>query len=177
MRESVRMVIVLTVIAMVSAGVLSQVYNVASVIIAENQAREMESTVYEVFSSADSVQFVEADFVMFNAKDEADNVLGFAFAGEASGYAGPVRVMVGVDADSKQIVDVAVLNHTETPGLGSRIESEEFRSQFRGKTVESPLRISQDIDNITGATLSAEAVAQAVRNNFSEALSAFEGRQ
>ncbi len=177
MRESMRMVIVLTVIAMVSAGVLSQVYNVTSVIIAENRAREMENTVYQVFAEADSVDFVEAAFVMFNAKDSAGNILGFAFASEANGYAGPVRVMVGVDGDTKEIVDIAVLDHTETPGLGSKIEDEEFRSQFRGKTVESALRIGQDIDSITGATVSAQAVAQAVRNNFSDALSAFEGGQ
>ncbi len=177
MRESMRMVIVLTVIAMVSAGVLSQVYNVTSVIIAENRAREMESTVYELFADAASVEFIEADFVMFRAKDGDGTTVGFAYASEAGGYAGPVRVMVGVGSDTMEIVNVAVLQHTETPGLGSQIEDEGFRSQFQGKSADSPITIGQDIDNITGATVSAEAVARAVRRNFSDAIAAFEGGQ
>lgn len=175
MRDSLRMVLVLTVIAMVSAGVLSQVYSVTSVIIAENQAREMESSVYDVLANVASLEFIDADFVLFAAKDDAGNPIGFAYASEATGYAGAVRVLVGVEADGLSITDVAILGHSETPGLGSRIEEEGFRSQFRGRTASDAITLNQDIDSIAGATVSARAVAEAVRKNLDAAIAAYEG--
>ena len=177
MRDSLRMVVVLTIIAMVSAGVLSQVYNVTSVIIAENQAREMESAVYRVLSGVETVNFIDAPFVLFAAKDSEGTPVGFAYAASASGYSGAVRVMVGVKLPEKTIENVVVLEHTETPGLGSRIEEEGFRRQFAGKDVDSQLRVGSDIDNITGATMSAVAVTEAVRSNFAAAIAAYERGQ
>lgn len=175
MRDSLRMVLVLSIIAMISAVVLSQVYNVTSVIIAENTAREMESAVYRVLPDVDSVEFIDAEMVLFAAKDQSGSIIGYAFASEAVGYAGPVRIMVGVEAETNAISDLVVLEHSETPGLGSRIEDADFRSRFHGKTTESAIRIGVDIDNISGATVSAEAVAAAVRVNFEAAVEAFEG--
>ena len=175
MRESLRMILVLTVIAMVSGIVLTQLYEFTSPIIAENRAERMESGVYAVLEDVESVEFIDADFVMFRALDGDGNSIGFAYAGEGSGYAGPVRVLVGVDHETKEVTGITILEHTETPGLGTQVEEEDFRSQFVGKSPEDTIEISTDIDNITGATQSAAAVAQAVRVNLSEAISIYEG--
>lgn len=100
--------------------------------------------------------------------DEQGQIVGYAFVGEGNGYGGVVRVLVGVDEATDQVLNVKILNHAETPGLGSRIEEEGFRSQFAGKTVDDPITVNQDIQIISGATISSRAVADAVREGLQD---------
>ena len=51
------------------------------------------------------------------------------------------------------------MEHLETPGLGARIEEEEFLDQFIGKP--------EKIDAITGATISSTAVIDTVEELIS----------
>lgn len=195
MNESVRMVVVLTVIAMASAGILAQVYEVTSGIIAENQLREMESSVFAVLPEAATVELLDqapdtmvqddpeqmreteqTTTQIFIGYDEGGSPIGYAFVGEGAGYGGAVRVMVGVDGSSGAIQKVVVLNHAETPGLGSRIEEATFRDQFTGKKLTDPIALGRDIDGISGATVSSRAVTEAVRRGFDDASAAYEGR-
>ncbi|MDR3013349.1 MAG: FMN-binding protein [Chitinispirillales bacterium] len=53
--------------------------------------------------------------------DSADTVLaGYAFEVSGIGYAGDIKFMVGVGIDGN-ILGLTVLDHNETPGLGSRV--------------------------------------------------------
>ncbi|MDI9486079.1 MAG: RnfABCDGE type electron transport complex subunit G [Bacillota bacterium] len=194
MNESVRMVVVLAVIAMVSAGILSVVYSTTSVIIEENQARALESSVFEVLPGTARVEILrrsadelgvddpqemreqeQRTTLIYQGVDDQDQILGYAFVGEANGYGGVIRVLVGVDEKTDQILNIKILSHTETPGLGDRIEDEDFRSRFVGKTVEDPIAINRDIDGLTGATVSSNAVADAVRKGFVEVSALYRG--
>lgn len=188
------MVVVLAVIAMVSSGILSVVYGTTSVIIEENAARALESSVYEVLPGATKVDIIrrsaddlgaddpqemrEAEArttLIYQGINDQDQVLGWAFVGEANGYGGVIRILVGVDEATDQILGIKVLAHSETPGLGDRIEGESFRSRFVGKTVEDPISIGQDIDNLTGATVSSRAAADAVRKGFVDTVAIYRG--
>ena len=192
MNESVRMIVVLAVIAMVSGGVLSFVYDWTGDHCRKPAAAD-GSSVFEVLPGAVRVEplgtapstLVQDDpetsreveqtttqiFVGFDAQDKA---LGYAFVGEGPGYGGAVRILVGVDGESGEILNLAVLNHAETPGLGSKIEEASFRNQFKGKTLDDPIAIGRDIDGISGATVSSRAVAEAVRRGFADAAAAYE---
>ena len=188
------MVIVLSVIAMISAGILAQVYSITSVIIEENQARALESSVFQVLPGTTKVNIIrrsadelgvddpkemreqeQTTSLIYEGVDDADRVIGYAFVGEGNGYGGSVRVLVGGEEASDEILNVKVLEHTETPGLGSKIEDESFRKQFVGKKVEDPLKLGQDIDSISGATVSSRAVTEAVRQGFDDATAIYRG--
>ncbi|MDI9441146.1 MAG: RnfABCDGE type electron transport complex subunit G [Firmicutes bacterium] len=196
MNESVRMVVVLAVIGMVSAGVLSVVYQTTSAIIEENAARALESSVLEVLPGTSTVNIIRASrdelgeddqrtakereqttTLIYQGVDEQGRPVGYAFVGEGNGYGGVVRVLVGVAEASDEILNIKILEHTETPGLGSRIENDDFRQQFAGKSTQDPIAIGSDIDNISGATISARAVAEAVREGFQDAYAAYRGGQ
>lgn len=193
MNESVRMVVVLGLIAMVSAGILAQVYEVTSVIIAENAARALESSVYEVLPGTTKVNIIRVSpqdlavdepsemrekeqrtTLIYEGVDE-ERIIGYAFVGEGNGYAGTVRVLVGVDPQRDEILNLKILDHAETPGLGSRIEEEGFRRQFVGKTPQDPFQLGRDIDALSGATVSSRAVSDAVRQGFAQAFLAYKG--
>lgn len=194
MNESLRMVVVLAVIAMVSAGILSVVYGTTSVIIEENQARALESSVFEVLPGTTRVEILRRNpdelgvddpremreeeqktTLIYQGLDDQDRILGYAFVGEANGYGGVIRVLVGVAEDTDAILSIKVLSHTETPGLGDRIEGEDFRGRFVGKTTADPIKVAQDIDGLSGATVSSTAVADAVRESFIEVSALYRG--
>jgi electron transport complex protein RnfG len=113
--------------------------------------------------------------LIYQGLDDQGDILGYAFVGEANGYGGVIRILVGVDEATDQVLNVKVLSHSETPGLGDRIEGENFRSRFVGKTVEDPIAIGQDIDNLSGATVSARAATDAIRQGFIDTSAVYRG--
>lgn len=87
------------------------------------------------------------------------------------GYAGPIELLVGVDATGA-VIGVRVVAHHETPGLGDPIE--ESRSDwihgFDGRSLSDPpvaswavRRDGGDFDQFAGATITPRAVVGAVR--------------
>ena len=85
------------------------------------------------------------------------------------GYSGRIKLLIGLDA-SGTVQAVRVVQHQETPGLGDYIESarSQWAAQFRGKAADAPASTWQvrkdggEVDYVTGATISARAVSQAV---------------
>jgi electron transport complex protein RnfG len=87
------------------------------------------------------------------------------------GYAGPIRLLVAVDAAGR-VLGVRVLEHRETPGLGDVIESRrsDWLRGFDGRSLADPppdrwevRRDGGDFDQFTGATVTPRAVVRAVR--------------
>ncbi|MPM76137.1 Electron transport complex subunit RsxG [bioreactor metagenome] len=66
------------------------------------------------------------------------------------GYGGDLTIAVLFDGSDK-VIDVVVVQSSETEGLGSRVGEEAFTSQFIGKTS------ADGVDNIAGATISSKA--------------------
>lgn len=83
-----------------------------------------------------------------------------------NGYGGLVWLMVGINPDGT-IQDVAVIDHKETPGLGSKMNTPDFKGQFKGlDPSKTDIRVKKDggdVDAITAATISSRAFCDAVR--------------
>lgn len=86
------------------------------------------------------------------------------------GYAGPIRVLVGVAYDGR-VTGVRILEHRETPGLGDRIDEDrsDWVTQFDGRSLGDPplpgWRIARDggvFDQLSGASVTPRAVLKAV---------------
>ena len=84
------------------------------------------------------------------------------FSITTQGYGGKntLKMTVGIDMEGK-ITDTKVLSHSETAGLGSKIESDAFRSQFPGKDASL-----EGVDNISGATFSSNYYRAAIADAY-----------
>jgi len=94
-----------------------------------------------------------------------------------AGLWGPVEGLLALEADMRTIRGVSFYKQEETPGLGGEISSDDFRNQFKGKSIMSPggkpgVRIlrgkrpgkkANEADGITGATMTCDKV-QAMLN-------------
>jgi len=107
-------------------------------------------------------------------RNSGGEVVGTVFTVETEkGYGGPIRLVVGMAPDGVSVAGVRVLAHSETPGLGARIEEIAegdrqpwFLDQFTGLTADQ-IRLKQDgsaegVDAVTAATVSSNAVIEAV---------------
>lgn len=89
-----------------------------------------------------------------------------------NGFAGEIRLLVGVGNDGK-LTGVRVIEHTETPGLGDKIEAGKsgWILGFAGLQAEYPAGAEWTLtqaggrfDQISGATVTSRAVLNATRN-------------
>ncbi len=110
---------------------------------------------------------------VFRAK-QAGKIAGTAFQIEGTGYAGSIRLMLGVRADGS-IIGVRVLAHKETPGLGDKIEVKKgnWILKFSGLSLDKPTephwKVKKDgggFDQFAGATITPRGVVKAVHEGL-----------
>ena len=90
------------------------------------------------------------------------------------GYGGPMRLLLAVDAEG-ELLGVRVLSHSETPGLGDKIEAarSDWILSFEGRSLDNTpagdWAVRKDggaFDQFTGATITPRAVVTAVREGL-----------
>ncbi len=78
------------------------------------------------------------------------------------GYGGDLVIMIGIDLVNDRLTGMETVSHSETPGLGARIEEPGFRRQWQGLPLNQPVAIIADggtIDAISGASTTSRAAA------------------
>jgi len=90
--------------------------------------------------------------------DKNKNLIAFLVYASKSGYSSNVETLTAL-TPSLEIIGITVVSQNETPGLGTRVTENAFTGQFKGKT---PATYDQ-VQAITGATISSSAVIDAVR--------------
>lgn len=162
----------LVMVAMVCALILALVYKQTSPIIEEQKQLLLERSLKEVLL-ADKYTKHEEDIVYYEAIKGDGRIAGWCLPISSKGYGGSIQILAGVDTSGK-VTGVKVLEHKETPGLGSKIveksakESEApFLKQFKQKKVSEIVLVkgktTANIEAITGATISSKAITQGVR--------------
>ena len=86
------------------------------------------------------------------------------------GYSGNIKLIAGVNADGT-VAGVRVLTHTETPGLGDKVDlkKSDWILSFNGKSLQNTnadawavKKDGGEFDQFTGATITPRAVVQQV---------------
>lgn len=95
-------------------------------------------------------------------------VIGYVFVTtelteEGQGYSGPIKALVGLDSNGK-ITGIKILEHTETLSYVRTLP--QFIAQFKGKPVYDNFKLGGDLDGITHATITSEAIARSVRKSI-----------
>jgi NosR/NirI family transcriptional regulator, nitrous oxide reductase regulator len=115
--------------------------------------------VADVLPGATSIQNSGALFI---GRDANGDLVGYAAVGSAPGYAGPVEMLVGVDP-AGDILGVTVVQQRESPGFFRLVTGSSLLADYANLPVAAPLQLGEDVDAVSGATVSTEAVAAAVR--------------
>ena len=101
-------------------------------------------------------------------KDANGKTVGCVMTLGGNGYGGVINFTLGVTLDGK-ITGISILAHSETVGLGSKCTDESFYGQFADKPATPTFTVVKggagevdEIDAISGATVTSRAVTEAV---------------
>lgn len=101
----------------------------------------------------------EGGFFIYIARAD-DAIAGYAVVVAEIGKVMPITHIVGVSPDG-EVGEVAVMIYRESHG--GEVAQRRFMEQYRGTELGDTIRVGKDIINISGATLSAQAICRGVR--------------
>lgn len=163
MREILRYGFILAIICIVAAGLLSGVNSLTKhKIIAQAQAEEEES-LKEVLPMAVIFKPIKSgdEILYYKAENKEGELIGVVFKSTGKGYSSTIETLVGMLGDGT-ITAIKILSQNETPGVGAQIVESNFTNQFKNKKDLS------DVQAITGATISSQAVIDSVNKRTEE---------
>ncbi|MBQ0084049.1 MAG: FMN-binding protein [Clostridiales bacterium] len=171
-KEILRPVIIITVICLVVSGCLALTDYLTADKIAE-RAKADEENAMRGLLVAESYEAVDLNTdASFTVAKKGNEIAGYIIKTSAKGYGGDVVIMTAIGTDEK-IIGVDILDVTsETPGLGQNAAREDFYSQLIGKV--SGVKVQKnnanadnnEINAVTGATITSRAVEKAVGKAF-----------
>ena len=100
--------------------------------------------------------------VFFTREGDKVSALAVEAVGKG-GFGGDLKIMVGIDLINERQTGMEVVSHSETPGLGARIEEIAFRRQWNGLPIDQPIAVTADggiIDSISGASTTSRAAVR-----------------
>jgi electron transport complex protein RnfG len=173
------MVLTLFIVTAVAAFALATVYNATKEPIEKAKQKKKQEAIEKVLPEFDKLDKVVEimpdegkDPLLFYKAYKADEWVGTAVETYSDkGFSGRVLIMVGFKLDGT-IVNTAVLEHKETPGLGDKMDvaKSDFPLQFKDKNpAEWSLSVTKDggnVDAITAATISSRAFCDATKRAY-----------
>ena len=186
MNNVVKMFLNLVVVGALSGAVLSGVFSKADPMIKANKEKELREAIFVVLPDARDFKVFEKTvgaekLIVYKGIDASGSPVGVAFKADGGGFQGNVGLMVGLDREYLKLKGMEVLEQLETPGLGDRIREEAFKEQFKGLDVKPKVEYIKyrkpekpnQIQAITGATISSEAVVKNINNAVSKVIANF----
>ncbi len=154
-----------------------------------NQQQELLAAIVEVVPEMDAEQAPEEmdpqelgvdlgqlslkDVKIYRCPGNGNTPAGWAVAATGTGFIDTIRLVVGLSATGDRIRGIKAVAHTETPGLGNKIDTKDeenfYPLQYAGKETSRPLQLvkgtageASQIQAITGATYSSQYVMDIV---------------
>jgi electron transport complex protein RnfG len=183
--------------AMVGIGILCGllivgVFELTRPVIARNKAEALQRAIFQVLPEASSSQTFRLDGedrfalhegegegaqLVYAGYDAQQRLIGIAIEAQGMGYQDVIRVIYGYSFEKDAVIGIRVLESKETPGLGTKIETDpDFLKNFERLDVSltddlsgiaHPIEFVKpgtkeqpwQVDGITGATISSNAIA------------------
>jgi len=184
-----RLILTLGGAGFLSGLLLVTVYLATKPIIERNQAEALEAAIYRVVPGSTTRKAFELEDgklvavessgnalpsgeVIYGAYNDQDQLVGYAIPTEGSGFQDTIKLIYGFDPHTQKIVGMEVLDSRETPGLGDKIiKDQNFLDNFKSLSVEPEVVAvkhgektkDNEIDSISGATISSKAVAKIIQ--------------
>lgn len=189
--SSMRLVLTLAIAGLISGIAIIGIYELTLPTITLNKARELRAAVFKVLPGVSQMQALvnrdgelvvverpdKDEPVIYGGYDEQSEFVGYAMPAAGPGFQDTIAILYGYNPGEKIVVGMEVLESRETPGLGDKIYKDaEFVGGFSALSVEPEIFAVKkgtksqpnEIDAITGATISSKAVVRIINETHAE---------
>lgn len=187
MSEIIKPGIRLFIICVISVFLLSIVSEVTKEPIAAQKRAVEQNALKAILPNAknfkDKQQIQEGNiYSITEAVDENNSVVGYAIGVMPKGYGGSIDLVVGISNDGI-IQGINILSHLETAGLGAKASDPEFTNQYIGKKIDKDIKVvksnvsnDNEVQAITAATITSNAVTSGVNEVINYFKTSLEGK-
>lgn len=172
MKEFIRLAGTLCAITFIAAALLAGTNALTEERIAAAAEEKQQSAMRALVPEADSFELFNDSENIYMGLDGEKRIVGFCITAASAGYGGDVEMMVGVNGELK-LAGAEILSNSETAGLGANCTKDDFKAQFKGLTapievVKGTANGENQINALTGATITSNAVASGVNEAYNE---------
>ncbi len=145
---------------------LPYINNIVSKI--ESLEKEEKDELYSEPIQLMILQLDHPDFMVVKNKEK--ELIGFILkTSDSKGYGGSIKYLLALNT-KWEVIDFRMVEHQETPGLGTKADEEKFRNGFKGliplsknmPTEKKEFREKLELDAISGATITSMATVRAL---------------
>lgn len=180
MKNIIKNTAILTVITLVAGILLGFVYDITKEPIAQAKEKAKNEAYQAVMQEADTFEALDVEAIELGisgcvidevvAAKAGEEVKGFVVTTTTSeGYGGNIQVSIGIAADGT-VKGIEMLSISETAGLGMNANTPEFKAQYADVLTDAFVvtktgaAADNEIDAISGATITSNAVTNAVNS-------------
>ncbi len=180
MKNIIKNTLILTAITLVAGVLLGLVYEITKEPIALAKEKAKNEAYQAVLKEADTFEAMDVEEIELGIAGCTIDEVVEAKAGSGTagyvitvttneGYGGNIQVSVGIASDGT-VKGIEMLSISETAGLGMNADTPEFKAQYADKAVDSFVvtktgaSADNEIDAISGATITSNAVTNAVNS-------------
>lgn len=186
MKEMTGFAITLGITCIAATGLLAGMNMITAPTIEAQARKDLETSLMEIMPGGKDFEPVEKNgaVLYYKVYDSNHKFIGTAFKTNQKGYSSVIETIAGMDLEGK-ITAIKIINQNETPGLGTKVTEINnsigildflagkrqdttvkpwFQAQFSGRTIAD----LDDIQAITGATISSRAVIESVKTKAKE---------
>lgn len=196
--SSLRLILALGIAGMLSGFVLVGTYIYTDPLIKANKEAAIQRAIFKVLpdcSTSETLQLVDGKLVLqektsleeetatadipviYAGYNEKQELVGFAIPGAEPGFQDIIAAIFGYNGTEQVIVGFEVLESKETPGLGDKIfKDADWMTNFTSLEVNPEIvpvkkgekQKGNEVETITGATISSKAVIKLLNNTMAE---------
>jgi Na+-transporting NADH:ubiquinone oxidoreductase subunit C len=189
MKDKILMIVFVLVLGSILTAALVAVNYVTTPVIEKNEEIATKSSILEALSISfdpgeveqvfeNNVEQRERNGTTYYVSEDGD--IAFPYSG--SGLWGPIEGIIAIQPNFETLEGITISRQEETPGLGSRITEPQYLAQFQGKRFTEELKLVQpgrssadnEVDSITGATMTTDAFVKILNDNIRETVPAIE---
>jgi electron transport complex protein RnfG len=183
--SSARLIATLGIAGLLSGLIIVAVYEATLPSIQAYQARVLREAVFKVLPGTSTIERMvyqgdglapkeeeaKDEEALFAGYDEEGRLVGYAIPGAGPGFQDVIRLLYGYLPDSRKVSGMEILESRETPGLGDKIYKDAaFVANFDALSIDPEIltvkkgtkSAPNEVDAITGATISSKAVVRII---------------
>ena len=184
MKESLKIISVLTIVCLICAFFLSFIYKNAQAEIKNNQRKKIEDAIGALAPQAQTIQKIDIENQeVYELTDKKGDLIAYAFLAQGQGYQGKIKILAIISSGLDKLEGIEIIGSIETPGLGAKIQEADFKDQFKNLMVTAPIECirshpskENQITAITSATVSSRAVTNILNKQIGTLKQALKNR-